>query len=166
MGNAVPAATSADTGKEQNPFYVLPDNLLNTATTFGGCLCGTSVCTVGRICDEPNSMGFIPPCPYDGLAGTDAGKKVVPAVYSAGCWCAKKSLFSTDFVEATIDGGEAPFRPSGPAFADTKQATICKVGEFCYSEGLEPECTSIARTAWVVCHDYIGGIQPMLTHTT
>merc|ERR1712060_833063 len=87
---------------------VLPDNLLNTATTFGGCLCGTSVCTVGRICDEPNSMCFIPPCPYDGLSGEDAGKKVVPEVYSAGCWCAKKSLFSTDFVEATIDGGQHP----------------------------------------------------------
>merc|ERR1712061_303691 len=66
--NAAPAATSADTGKVATPFYVLAGDLLNTATTFGGCLCGTSVCTIGRICDEPNSMCFIPPCPYDGLS--------------------------------------------------------------------------------------------------
>lgn len=145
LNAAAAVASSANTGKVGNPFYVLAGDKLNTATTLGGCLCGTSVCTIGRICDEPNSMCFIPPCPLDGLSGTDAGKKTVPAVYSAGCWCAKKELFSTDYVHADL--AEAPFRPSGPAFADTKQAKICKVGEYCYAEAGEPECSVAARTA-------------------
>jgi len=146
---ATAGVPTADTGKDTNPWYVQPTISLNTKTTMGGCKCGTAVCTRGRMCIEENSLCIIPPCPWEGLEGLEGGKKAVPTTYTAGCWCSNKANFNV-YQDGVLDGTTpaltAPLFPKmSGAFADTKQAVICKVAEFCNAEMGAPYCAAVSK---------------------
>merc|ERR1712066_158544 len=135
------AAATTATGSEAKPIAVLAATDLTAASMMGGCKCGTAVCTFGRICDPTTSKCFLPPCPLDGLAGTDAGKKVVSDIYTAGCWCSAAG----NFIEGTV-GAAADIKlfPS-TVFGDETKAVICKPKEFCDPDGVDtPVCTASA----------------------
>jgi len=138
-GKAAKAVTGKTTGNQDLPFAVLQPSDLSGATMMGGCKCGSAVCTVGRLCNAATSQCFLPPCPTDGLAGDDAGKKKVPANYIAGCWCAAAGHFGEMTVGAAAN---IKLLPSPTEFGDAKTATICKATEFCDPDGGDsPVCT-------------------------
>jgi len=130
-------APSADTGATAKPFYVLTEDDVKGKGKMGGCKCGTSVCTIGRLCDKEKNMCFLPPCPLDGLEA-NPGTKKVPETYTAGCWCADARYFGEWELGSATQGAPDENKafgfklyPAGSAFADSKTAVICRKGEYC-----------------------------------
>jgi len=129
---------SATVGDSGTPFYVQTETQLKGAQMGGGCKCGTAVCTIGRMCLYAKSMCFLPPCPYD-----SDGAKVVPDLYTAGCWCAEESLFKTVDIgikQTTVDSQEVPLIP-GEGFELPGMSLICKPKQKCSGDSGMLKCT-------------------------
>jgi len=144
---------------EAAPFWVQSEAELSTQTTQGGCRCGTAVCTVGRICYAASNMCFLPPCPISGISD---GDEKVPAIYTAGCWCADMDefdplqaktgspgtavAFTTQITKSgsnTLKG--IPFFPTS-AMGNSATARICVPGTYCYADIGSPQCLAKPRS--------------------
>merc|ERR1712072_1194709 len=95
----------------------------------GPCVCKKSICTNGRVCVSAGATGqcYLPRCPP---AATD-----VPIAYTAGCFCADLSVFTSSDKAAAFVGFPLPTATCtvGAAATENCQCGTTRVGStFCY----------------------------------